>query len=431
MKAASLPSTVWPRATLVVSSLLIALSAALVVQHFRHGWPFSLHHGLPPLDPEPAASATESAAREVRGEAASDERAPIEIDPGRLDALGIRFEPARMEQLGAEVRAVVTIAPDEARITHVHTRVSGWIERLRVRTTGEEVRAGQPLATIFSRELLASQTEYLSVLRAARGGASPLLTGARQRLTVLGMTNAEIESLTRRGEPLRTVLVSAPSRGTVLNRGVSAGTAVDPSTELFTIADLSSVWALAEIPEANIPDIRVGSRARIEVPAATLGDLESVVTFVYPTLSERTRTLRVRFQLPNVERTLLPGMFGSATFTVDPQHVLTVPRDAVVDTGRHQHVFVRAGSGAIEPRAVELGPRVGDRVAILSGLSDGEPVASSGVFILDSESRLRSSGGGGTTHQHGGTSATPSPRVPDEPVPDEHAGHGAHVGHGP
>lgn len=414
-----------PRLTAATSAAvtITMLVTLLLVQHVRHGWPFSLHHGLPPIGPEPRDRASDTAHRVTDAVAvAGAERAAVAVDPVRLAALGVTFEPARYEDLGSEIRAVVTIAPDEGRSSHVHTRVSGWIERLHVRTTGEHVRSGQPLAAIFSRELLASQTEYLSALRASRGGApSSLATGARQRLVVLGMTDRDISALERRGTALRDVTVSAPRSGAVLHRGVSVGTAVDPSTELFTIVDLSAVWALAELPEEHAASIHVGAPATIEIPGAGGDPVEASVSFVYPTLTERTRTLRVRLEIENADGAIRPGMFGTATFTVAPRRVLTISRDAVVDTGRRQHVFVRASHGGLEPRRVEIGARAGGRVAVLEGLAEGEVVVASGVFVIDSESRLRVAGGTGAGHQHGATQPTVAPPPPGEG--DEHTGH--------
>ena len=172
------------------------------------------------------------------------------------------------ESLTQAVRAVATVVPDESRISHVHTRVSGWVEQLDVNTTGEMVRAGQPLARIFSQELFSSQTEYLAIRKttSASGITSVVVAGGRTRLTVLGMTPADIDAIEQTGEPKRLFTVVAPRSGVVVNRGVTVGTSVDPSTTLLTIADLSRVWILAEVPEANIPAVRVGTLAQLEFP---------------------------------------------------------------------------------------------------------------------------------------------------------------------
>jgi Cu(I)/Ag(I) efflux system membrane fusion protein len=333
------------------------------------------------------------------------------------------------------VRAVAVVVPDESRVSEVHTRVAGWIERLYVNQTGQSVRAGQTLAEIYSPDLIAAQNELFTLKKApAIGGANPLLDGARSRLGVLGMSAAQIEELESRGTSTRLVGVSSPRKGVVIRRNVAVGTAVDPSTELLTIADLSKVWVLAEIPERDVPDVPLGTRGRLEFPAAGPGPIDSKVSFVYPTLTERTRTLRVRFELDNPKTLLKPGMYGTATFETTPRQALTVARDAVVDTGLEQHVFVVEGPGRYAPRRVQTGVLLGERIEIRSGLKENEAVVASGVFVIDSESRLRASGGG--AHAHGAApraegapksgsdhEGMPMPPPKSEPSANPHAGH--------
>jgi multidrug efflux pump subunit AcrA (membrane-fusion protein) len=317
---------------------------------------------------------------------------------------------------------VATVVPDESRISHVHTRVSGWIEHLDVNTTGETVRAGQPLAHIFSQELLSSQTEYLAARRntAASGITSAVVASGRTRLGVLGMTPAEIDAIEQTGEPKRLVTVVAPVSGVVVNRGVTVGTSIDPSTTLLTIADLSRVWVLAEVPEASIPAVRVGTAAQLDFPASGRPPFRARVDFVYPTITERTRTLRVRLTAGNPGGALRPGLYGTAAFESIGQPVITVPRDAVVDTGLQQHVFVAVGE-MFEPRPVLVGAQLADRVEIRDGLKEGEQIVASGVFLLDSESRLRATGGAGGHGQHG---SSPKDRpAASKPAADPHAAH--------
>ena len=345
-------------------------------------------------------------------------RSRIAVDAAAARSLDIRLETVGRHSLTPTIRAVATVVPDESRISHVHTRVAGWIEHLDVNTTGEYVRAGQPLAHIFSQELLSSQTEYLAARRiAAQSGiTSAVIAGGRTRLGVLGMTPGEIEAIERRGEPRRLVTVVAPRSGVVVDRGVTVGTSVDPSTTLLTIADLSRVWVLAEVPEASIPLVHAGTKAELDVPASGRSPFTARVDFVYPTLTERTRTLRVRMTVASPGGALKPGMYGTAAFQSAGEHVVTVPRDAVIDTGLRQHVFVAAG-GMFEPRAVTLGAQLADRVEIRDGLDEGEQIVAAGVFLLDSESRLRATGGAGA-HQHAQPTGAPEP-------PDPHAGHRA------
>jgi Cu(I)/Ag(I) efflux system membrane fusion protein len=399
-----------PLASAVATALLFA--AALWFQHARGGWPFTTAAVEAPVD--------SMSGMDMSGETqASHNRVPVEAAAAR--SLDVRLETVGKQSLTETVRAVATIVPDESRISHVHTRVAGWIEHLDVNTTGEMVEAGQPLARIFSQELLSSQTEYLAARRnaAAAGITTAVVAGGRTRLSVLGMTPAEIDAIEQRGEPRRLVTVVAPQRGVVVNRGVTAGTSVDPSTTLLTIADLSRVWILAEVPEASIPFVRAGTPAQLDFPGSAHAPFVARVDFVYPTLTERTRTLRVRLSAANPNGALKPGLYGTAAFAIAGHNVLTVPRDAVVDTGLQQHVFV-AVEDRYEPRPVIVGTQLADRVEIRDGLKEGEQVVAAGVFLLDSESRLRATGGTGG-HQHG----TPSgdQKTPTKPGTDPHAGH--------
>ena len=386
-----------PVASATATALVI--TAALWTQHARSGWPFAPSR-------ETGTSMTGSAVPAATGTASTHERVPVDVNPATAQELGIRVEVVGREALTQEVRAVATVVPDESRISHAHTRVAGWVEQLDVNTTGELVQAGQPLLRIFSQELLSSQTEYLAVRKttAASGIASAVIAGGRTRLTVLGMTPAEIDAIEQTGEPRRLVTVVAPRSGVVANRGVTVGTSVDPSTPLLTIADLSRVWILAEVPEANIPGIRVGTTAQLDFPASGRQPFAARVDFVYPTLTERTRTLRVRFSAANPGGSLRPGLYGTAAFASAGQPVITVPRDAVVDTGLRQYVFVATGD-RFEPRAVSLGAQLADRVEVRSGLEAGERIVAAGVFLLDSESRLRATGG--TAGHNHGAPATP------------------------
>jgi Cu(I)/Ag(I) efflux system membrane fusion protein len=397
-------------AAVATAAVLVAM---LWVQRAREAWPFA------PRDPAPAVNAAVAVA--TTGSASTDDRVPVDVTASTRQELDIRLEVVGRESLGQSVRAVATVVPDESRISHVHARVAGWIEQLDVNTTGEMVHAGQPLARIFSQELLSSQTEYLAARKSisASGIASVVVASGRTRLAVLGMTPADIDAIEQAGEPKRLVTVVAPSSGVVVNRGITVGTSVDPSTTLLTIADLSRVWILAEVPEADILAVRVGARAQLDFPASGRAPFAARIDFLYPTLSERTRTLRVRFSAANRDGVLRPGLYGTAAFDSAGPEVITVPRDAVIDTGLRQHVFVATGD-RFEPRAVTLGVQMADRVEVRAGLSEGERIVAAGVFLLDSESRLRATGGAGG---HGHEASAALSKTPAVPVTDPHAGH--------
>ena len=403
-----------PLAAVILTATVFTIG--LWIQRSRDAWPFAPSVSAEGLPTTPATSpSTETTS--------THSRVPVGVDASTIQQLGIRLATVARESLTQEVRAVATVVPDESRISHVHTRVSGWVEHLDVNTTGEMVRAGQPLAHIFSQELFSSQTEYLAIRKAtsASGITSAVVAGGRTRLGVLGMTPADVEAIEQTGEPKRLITVAAPRSGVVVNRGVTVGTAVDPSTTLLTIADLSRVWILAEVPEANVANVNIGTRAMVDFPASGRAPFETRIDFIYPTLTERTRTLRVRLSAANPDGALRPGLYGTVAFESVGTPVITVPRDAVVDTGEQQHVFVANGD-RFEPRAVTLGAQLADRVEIRAGLIEGEQIVAAGVFLLDSESRLRATGGAGGHSGHG-SSSTPASKTSATPAKDPHAGH--------
>lgn len=428
------PRAAQTRTALVSAGVAVAVFAGIMaIQSARHGWPFSLHHGYVEVAGKVARAPAHSGSANPRTQV----RTAVTVPAPQAAEFGVRVEAVRSEPMARTIRAVAVVVPDESRVSEIHTRVAGWIEELYVNKTGQSVRAGQALASIFSRELLAAQNELFALKRSPSGGAqSPLLEGARARLRVLGLSDEQISAIESRGQPLRLISIASPRKGVVVRRNVAVGTAVDPSTELMTVADLSKVWVFAEVPERDVPDVPAGSRATLEFPAMGNVATETRVAFVYPTLTERTRTLRVRFELDNPSGRMKPGMYGSATFDTAERRALTVPRDAVVDTGIEQHVFVVEGADRYVPRKVTVGVELGDRLEMRSGLMENERVVASGVFLIDSESRLRASGSGAMAgmkmdsdrepaSMDGMTESPPPPAsVPPSGRGTPHSGHG-------
>jgi len=248
------------------------------------------------------------------------------------------------------------------------------------------------------------------------------LEAARTRLILLGMSPAEIDGIEKDGTPRRLVTITAPQSGMVLNRGVTEGTAVDPSTEILTLADLSRVWVIAEVAEADAARVGTGTLATLTFPTSRLEPIKARVDFVYPTLTEGSRAVRVRLSVANPGGLLRPGMYGRMELPGASRDGLTVKRDAVVDTGQSKHVFVQTSPNVFEPRPIQVGAQFADRVEILQGLRAGERVLTSGVFLIDSESRLRASagtghsahGGGTPSNKKGGASAAAEPAKHEE-----------------
>lgn len=356
--------------------------------------------------PAPAPAASHAGKQAADAPGAPPPRSPVALPNAQAHGLDLKVETVSMGDLIEDLRVPATVVPDESRISHIHTRVAGWIEHLHVGSTGEPVRAGQPIADIFSQELFASQAEYLAA-RAMTGPPSVVAESGLARLKFLGMSDSDIRAIEKAGKPNRLVTLYAPRSGVLAHRGIAAGTAVDPSTEIAIVLDLSRVWVLAEVPEFAAGGIRKGMPAQLELGGDGSTRIPANVEFIDPMLTEATRTLKVRFSLPNTGGALRPGMYGSATFKAPARRALMVARDAVVDTGMAQYVYVVNGGGVYEPRAVRAGVREKDRIEIVEGLREGEKIVISGVFLLDSESRLRASGGQGTAHAGHGQAAAP------------------------
>jgi Cu(I)/Ag(I) efflux system membrane fusion protein len=339
-------------------------------------------------------------------------RAPVALSSGQASGIDLKVATVSKSEVIEDLSVPVTIVPDESRISHIHTRVAGWIEHLHVGNTGEVVRAGQPIADIFSQELFASQVEYLAA-RALTGPPSAVADSGRARLKFFGMSDSEIRAIEKTGKPNRVVTLYAPRSGVLAHRGISAGTAVDPSTEIAVILDLSRIWVFAEVPEFASDSVKKGMLAQLAFGSDGKLVVPARVEFVDPMLTESTRTLKVRFSLPNTRGELRPGMYGTAMFKAPGRSAVMVARDAVVDTGAAQYVYVVKADGVYEPRAVRVGARLKESVEIVSGLQEGEKIVVAGVFLLDSESRLRASGGQGTSHGgHGQADVKPAASAP-------------------
>jgi len=328
----------------------------------------------------------------------------IDLTPERIQLIGMRTEPVKREALGGELRAVGVVAPSERGLAQITTRFAGWIQKLTVSATGERVRRGQVLATVYSPDVLRAQQELLVARGWSAGGAPPthggsdaltagLDTNARRRLELLGISAQEIDDVLRTGKAVDAMPIRSPVDGTVIAKNAVAGVAVQPGTVLFEVADLSQVWVNAEIYEQDIARIHVGQQARLELASFPGETHAGKVQFIYPVLDPGSRTLKLRLEFKNrSDRNgprLRPGMYGTVFLDLPPTSGLTVPAEAVVDTGDSHYLFVAKDGGHFEPRAVKVGARVKDRVAILAGVSEGETIVTTGNFLVDSESRLR------------------------------------------
>lgn len=347
----------------------------------------------------------------------------LQVTPDRQQLIGIRYGQATYESSAQEFRSVGRVAVDETRTTRVHARVEGWIERVYADFVGQLVKQGQPLLTLYSPELLATQQELLLALQArtvmarssmheARRNSDALVEAARRRLELWNLSRSQIETVEKTGKPLPTVTLFAPAGGFITARNAFPGQKIASDTELYAIANLSRVWVMADVFESDAPSVRVGLPAAITSPNDPTIRLHARVSYIQPQVDPATRTLKVRLELNNPGYLLKPDMFVDVTFQTAGTKMLSVPTEAVLDAGNTQTVFVDRGNGFFEPRRVEAGRRFGDRVEILRGLSPDERIVVSGAFLLNSESQLKSAMGTMNT-------ASPSP----EPGANKGGGH--------
>ncbi|MCU0291306.1 MAG: efflux RND transporter periplasmic adaptor subunit [Thermoanaerobaculaceae bacterium] len=326
--------------------------------------------------------------------------ASVEITADGIRLAGVQTAPAVIGRLTRTVRAVGTVTADETRIRHVHTKIPGWVEKLFVNFTGQAVRKGEPILSIYSQELLASQEELLraretaarfssSTLPEVRKGGDDLARAARRRLELFDVPEVFIAELERTGTVQRTVTLKAPVSGFVTMKDVFEGHQVEPARELFTITDLSRVWVEAEVYEYEAGSLRLGEAAAVTLPYDAATRLEGRIAFISPTLDANTRTLKVRLEFPNPGTALKPGMFATVELAIQAGDGIVVPDSALLDTGERQVVFVSVGEGVFEPRVVTVGVRSGGKAQVLSGVAAGEQVVIRANFLLDSESRLR------------------------------------------
>ncbi len=326
----------------------------------------------------------------------------IAVDPRVLQSMGVRLAKAEVKEISRTIRAVGKVTYDERRLTVVTTKLTGWVERLSVKATGDPIRRGQNLLSLYSPELVTTQEEFLLALRNLKAmqksgvpefqeGARRLLAAARQRLQYWDIPDSQIAALERTGEVQKTLTLVAPTNGIVIKRMVTEGQMVRAGMPLLEVADLSTVWVEADIYEYELPWIKVGQHAHMTLTYLPGESFHGRVQYIYPFLKESTRTARVRLVFPNPGLKLKPDMFVQVEMASPlKEPAVVIPAEAVMDTGEKQHVFLALGQGRFAPREVKVGVRGNDGlVQVLSGLKGGEEVVTSAQFLLDSESRFR------------------------------------------
>ena len=326
----------------------------------------------------------------------------VRVSPNIVQSIGVRTARVERRDLSRRVRAVGRVDYDERLVDHVHTKIQGWVERLYVEYEGEMVKRGQPLLEIYSPELVSTQEEFLLAARYrdmtsespfpdVSEGGSALFDATRRRLELWDIPERDVDRLLETGEVRKSLTLYAPSSGVVTHMMVRKGMEVSPNANLYTIADLSRVWLYADVYEYELPWIQTGQKGSVELSYLPGQSFQGTVTYVYPFLDPKTRTARVRLELPNEDLTLKPDMFANVTIETEVhRNVLAIPDEAVIRSGQRNLVIVVLGEGRFEPRDVEVGIDSGDGwLEVRSGLRDGEEVVTSGQFLIDSESKLR------------------------------------------
>ncbi len=331
---------------------------------------------------------------------AAETPSTITISPDKVQLIGVRTAVASYRPLDKKIRTVGKVEVDETKLAYVNTKVAGWVKKLYVSFTGEHVRKGQPLLSIYSPDLVTAQEEYLLALRSQTtptGGIAELgesertlLESARRRLLLWDISPRQIAELEQTGKPRTDMMIEAPLGGTVLDRMVLEGAYITPGMNLYKIADLSAVWIMADVYEYEVPLVKVGQKARVTLPYSEGDTLNAAVDYIYPVLDPVTRTVKVRIAVNNPGLVLKPAMFANVEILVSPGPRLVIPRSAVLDAGDRQLVYVEKAPGTFEMRRVTLGLRGEEYVEVRKGIRKGEKVVTSGNFLIDSESQLRS-----------------------------------------
>ncbi len=358
---------------------------------------------LVPVYEEPEAAATSG----VTG------YSTINLPADRQQLMGITLARAEAMPLEQSIRTFGRVTYDETRLHHVHTKFEGYIEKLYANFIGQFVKQGQPLFSVYSPELYATQKEYLLALRAEEqfgdlnqqktGPKIDLVGAARERLALWDIGEAELKRLEKTREPMRELTVFAPMTGFVMAKTAVEGLRVMPGDTLYDIIDLSSVWVLADIYEVNLPFVKLGQHAEMLLPYQPGKKYSGRVTYINPTLDEKTRTVKARIEFTNPQGVLKPEMYGEVLINGSRGSGVAVPENAVISTGERNIVFVAKGNGVFEPREVTVGVKVRNLYEIKTGVAPGEQVVTGANFLLDSESKLKATLTAGATggHQHG------------------------------
>ncbi len=325
----------------------------------------------------------------------------VSIDGVVVQNMGVRTTTAKKQNLSRDIRTIGRITYDEERVALLHPKYEGWVEAMFVDETGEHVKKDTMLLSIYSPQLVATQEEYLLALKNAdmlkdspfkdvRDGAASLVASSLERLKLLDVPEHQIKKLNKTRKVMKGLHIHSPFDGTVMSIGARDGQRITPNTELYKIADLSRIWVIVDLYEDDMPWVSVGDEANMQVAGIPGRMFKGKVSFIYPYLEAKTRTLKVRLEFDNPKQELKPEMFANVSIKASKQfNAVVVPSEAIVRTGEQDQVFIQRDAGKFEPRQVVLGVEADGLVQVLSGIEVGEEVVTSGQFLIDSESKLK------------------------------------------
>lgn len=340
----------------------------------------------------------------VYPEVNSGSKAPagtVRIDPTIVQDMGVRTAAVKRATLSRNIRTIGRVTYDEERVARLHPKYDGWVEKLFINKTGDRIKKGSTLLSIYSPQLVSTQEEYLLALDNAekskdspfadvRDGAASLLRSSKERLQLLDVPARQIEQLTAEHKVMKGTNMNSPFDGIVMNIGAREGERITPQTELYMIADLSRIWVLVDIYEDDIPWVFKGDAAKMEVAGIPGQVFTGNVAYIYPYLEAKTRTIKVRMEFDNPGLALKPEMFANVDIQSNKKvDAIVVPSEAIVRTGTQEQVFIQRSPGQFEPRNVTMGVTSNGQTQVVSGLKPGEIVVTSSQFLLDSESKLK------------------------------------------
>jgi RND family efflux transporter MFP subunit len=322
------------------------------------------------------------------------------VTPQRQQLIGVRTEAVAVRPLEKTIRTVGLVDLDETKISYVHTKVKGWIEKAFINFTGQQVKKGEPLFTLYSPDLVSTQEEYLLALRylekvrnshikEIRDGSVSLVNAARERLFLWDITERQIQELAERGKPQRTLAIHSPITGHVVYNNVFENMYVEPGTRLYSVADHTTLWVHAEIYENEIQFVKLGHPATMTTSSYPGKVFKGKVTFIWPHLESKTRTLKIRMEFPNLNLSLKPNMYANVELHVPLGKKVAIPESAVLRTGKRNIVFVDQGEGRMEMRDIKTGMYVNRYYEILAGLKPGETIVTAANFLIDAESKVQ------------------------------------------